>query len=58
MKINHKEIIATDLYSIVGRMAILIEETLHRERTILHTSIFANNERFFGAIIWQEKEGQ
>lgn len=56
MKIDHSEIIDTNLYSIAGRMTVLIEEALHRERTILHTSITADQFRFYGVIIWKEKE--
>lgn len=55
MKIDHQEIIDPSFYSISGRMAVLIEEALHRERTILHTSITADPYRFYGSIIWQEK---
>jgi len=54
--IDHKEIIDSAYHSICGRMAVLIEEALHRERTILHTSICADNSRFYGTIIWKEKE--
>jgi hypothetical protein len=54
MKIDHNEIIDSSFYSISGRMAVLIEEALHRDRTILHTSITADNHRFYGTIIWKE----
>jgi hypothetical protein len=54
MKIDHNEIIDTNFYSISGRMAAIIEEALHRNRTILHTSITARDDQFFGSIIWKE----
>ena len=56
MKIDHQEIIDTSFYSINGRMAVMIEEALHREREILHTSITGDSDRFYGSIIWKEKE--
>jgi len=56
MKIDHKEIIDTSFYSIAGRMAVLIEEALHRGRGILHTSISADQHRFYGTIIWKEND--
>jgi hypothetical protein len=56
MKTGHYEIMDTNFYSISGRMAVLIEDVLHRERVILHTSICADNNRFYGCIIWKEKE--
>jgi len=56
MTIDHKEIIDPNFYSVSARLAVMIEEALHRGRTILHTSISATNERFYGSIIWREKE--
>ena len=57
MKIDHKEIEDSNFYSISGRMAVMIEEALHRGRTILHTSIAAAAaDDFYGIIIWKEKE--
>jgi len=56
MKIDHNEILDSSFYSISGRMAVMIEEALHRGRTILHTSITADQHRFYGSIIWKEKE--
>jgi len=56
MKIDHNEISDTSFYLISGRMAVLIEEALHRGREILHTSISGDSHRFYGTIIWKEKE--
>src|SRR5579859_4183481 len=58
MKIDHKEIIDNTFYSVSARMAVLIEDALHRGREILHTSITADSHRFYGTIIWKEKEEQ
>ena len=52
---NHKEIVDSSFYGIASKMAVLIEEALHRDRTILHTSITSDSYRFYGVIIWQEK---
>lgn len=56
MKIDHTEILDNNFYSISGRMALLIEEALHRGREILHTSITAGPHRFYGTIIWKEND--
>lgn len=56
MKIEHQEIIDVGFYSICNRMATLIQEALHRNREILHTSISGDSHRFYGTIIWKEKE--
>lgn len=56
-KIGQNVITDPDFFSISGRMAILIEEALHRNREILHTSISAASaDDFYGTIIWKEKE--
>lgn len=53
--VDHQEIMDSNFFSISGRMAVLIEEAIHRGRTIVHTSIAADNHRFYGTIIWKEE---
>jgi len=54
MRVEHKEITDTNYYSVVSRIAVLIEEALLRNREILHTSILAYNGRFYGCVIYRE----
>ena len=54
MKYGNDVLIGSTYQSVVDRLQILIETTLHRGREVVSTSISVDDHRFYACVIWRE----
>jgi len=55
-KVSYKAILDSNFDSACERVALMIEESLHRKREIVAVTLAPDQHRFYGVVFYREQE--